>query len=251
MKILILLTYFNRPILVRNALRSIADTSHDQWELIFGDDGSPNPGEPICREILGDHLGKIQFINSHVAAEQKFQEGISIGKIANRLIAESDSDIAITLCDDDALRPDYLTELSLYFEDNPTQYAYSHISIFNPLIEPPGEMRLDHKFNAFRNPVNPAGRLDTSQVAFRTSTVRDHGCRYPETTAIGDKPWLMNLDAGLFQSIFDRFGPAPFTGLVGQYKGIHDHQLVWHKNNGKLGLENYLRSSGSLAGKTL
>ena len=51
MKILILLLYFERPNLVRNALRSVrqADRHHQDWELAVIDDGSRAPALPISR----------------------------------------------------------------------------------------------------------------------------------------------------------------------------------------------------------
>ena len=78
--ILILSTYYNRPKLVRNTLNSIlkANVHHQNWKLIFGDDGSPIPGEPIAREILSDHIDQIEFIRKETTLEEKISNGISL-----------------------------------------------------------------------------------------------------------------------------------------------------------------------------
>jgi len=53
-KIVILLLYYDRPKMVRNALKSIKDLNYKNWELVFIDDGSKEPGRPIVEEILAE-----------------------------------------------------------------------------------------------------------------------------------------------------------------------------------------------------
>src|SRR5438105_2894834 len=109
MKILVLLLYFERPRLVRNALRSVlaADAHHPDWELAFIDDGSPTPGEPAAREVLAGHPGKVRFHNTGDSAGDKRENGCRIGAFMNRAVRESDADLGVMLCDDDMLYPTY------------------------------------------------------------------------------------------------------------------------------------------------
>ena len=114
MKILILCSYYQRPKLVRNALSSIlaANEHHQDWELAFGDDGSIIPGKPIVEEVLKDHLDKIRIVESGMNLEDKLKHGLVLGRMANEAISLSSADIAIILCDDDELHPEYLKNIS-------------------------------------------------------------------------------------------------------------------------------------------
>lgn len=249
-KILIMLSYYNRPILVRNALKSIlrSNVHHQDWRLLFGDDGSKVPGEPVVRDILKDHLDKVDFVNSNMSVDDKMEEGIAIGRYANEYLENSDADVVVTLCDDDMLIPSYLMKLSAFFERyTQSMYCYSDVIIYNPLIE--GLPSSACRYNERRNG-NPAGKLDASQVAFRMECFRQ-GCRFPDTTTIGPLPYAANVDAGFYQQLYDKYGAPQWSGFGGQYKGIHDHQLVWHKKQGALGLRNYIDKVEELAGKVL
>src|SRR4051812_40636900 len=99
MKILILMSYFNRPLLLKNALNSIlkADEHHSNWELAFADDNSKIPGRPIVEEILKEHLKKIRFFNTGMSLADKLKDGICLGKYGNIAIRESAADVAIIL----------------------------------------------------------------------------------------------------------------------------------------------------------
>lgn len=53
--ILILLFYYNRPELVKNALFSIKNNNYVNWKLAFIDDGSLINGEKIVRSIFNEN----------------------------------------------------------------------------------------------------------------------------------------------------------------------------------------------------
>lgn len=249
MKILVLMTYYNRPILVRRALQSILDSHqyHTDWHLAFGDDGSPCPGEPVVREMLAEHPSSITCVNTKNTVEDKLRNGISIGRHANQVILNSDADLIITLSDDDVLVPTYMRDISAYFETHSdVMYAWSKIYLYNPFYESTDQVNnLTGKYNDWTGPLNPANKLDASQVAYRVSCFKKHGVRYPESTLENDGPAIKNLDASVYEEMHEKFGLAPETGLVSQYKGIHDHQLVWHKQD----LPNYIKKIDRLAGK--
>lgn len=254
MKILILVLYYNRPILVRRALESVikANQYHQDWHLLFGDDGSPIPGEPIAREVLHEHLDRVTFVNSGLSFEDKVRGGLVHGRYANEIISKSDADLAITLCDDDALVPTYLRDISRFFEEHPeVMYAWSNIHLYNPLLQSPENVNnVTGRYNEWEGAINPVNKCDCSQVAFRTISFQEHGVRCDDTTFGAEgMPWLKSLDATILQALFDKYGPAPYTGLVAQYKGIHDYQLVWNKRNGIDGLSDYVRKVEQLGGK--
>jgi hypothetical protein len=254
LKILVLCSYYNRPKLVRNALKSVlrAGELHPNWVLAFGDDGSDVSGAPIVAEILGDQKDKIILVDTAMTFEEKLKKGITIGGHANRVMLGSDADVAIMLCDDDELDEFYFSNLNDYFLRNPqVLHAYSKIKIFNPLFQKSNEINhLDHKYNLCSAPIDPSGKVDASQVAWRIDCIRNYGVRFPETTMlVPNKPWAINIDRTFFESLFLNCGNCYPTGFVAQSKGIHDYQLVWHKNTDEMGLRQYQEDVKSKAGE--
>ena len=120
-KILVLLFYYNRPNLVKIALKSILEHSYSNWEIAFIDDASEIPGKTIVEELLKEHLNKIKFYNTNDSIENKLsrgqEHGSIFGKYAQIAVEESDADYVLMLCDDDALYPGYLENLNKYFKE--------------------------------------------------------------------------------------------------------------------------------------
>jgi hypothetical protein len=253
MKILILQSYFNKPKLVKNALMSVlaANEYHQDWELVHGDDGSLIPGKPIVEEVLKEHLHKVKFVHSGMSLDDKLNHGLVLGKMANEAIKQSDADIGIMLCDDDELHPEYLKNLSDFFEFNPkVLYAYSKIHIYNPIVQSSnGINNLSHKYNQWCDPINPIGKVDASQVSWRLDCCKALGAWFQESTKfVKDKPWTKDTDKGFFEILYEKCGECHPTGIVGQYKGIHDYQLLWYKNAGVDQLMRYEQMCRELGG---
>lgn len=254
LKILILMAYYNRPILVRNALKSIvkANDYYQNWHLLFGDDGSIYPGKPIVEEILGHLVEKVTFVQTALTLESKIANGLLIGGFANEAMKNSDADIGLILCDDDELEENYLQNLNRYFMENPdVLYAFSKIYLYNPLTQSSKDVcNLSNKYNQFETPINPVGKVDASQVSWRLDCCKKNGAWFAETTkSIEGKPWTRDTDKSFFQNLYDKCGPCHPTGFVGQYKGVHDYQLLWHKNVQPKSLEAYDKMCRELAGR--
>lgn len=252
--ILILLTYYNRPKLVRNALNSIIKSNvyHQNWKLIFGDDASPIPGEPICREILFDHIDQIEFIRKETTLQEKLDSGIRLGKYANEILRETDAEIVVPLNDDDELHPEYLSKLNYYMTECPeVLYCYSNIHLYNPLFQKSEDVHnISGPYNQYTEPLNLFGKCDASQVAWKVSCNKEYGAWFPETTVRdNDMPWATNTDAEFFNVLYDKCGPAYYSGFVSQYKGIHDYQLVWHKKATADELREHIEETNKLAGE--
>lgn len=219
MKVTVLMAYYERPNMVRFALKSLRDQLYEDWELVFVDDSSQIPGEPVVREVLHDAQHKIKFYNTN--DPHKKERGSIFGKFWNDGLLASDSDIAVMLCDDDALYPTYLGSLVEWYTDNPEkQYSYSHVIPFNP-FETKSLAGMKDNTDWWLNKVgdiNPVCQVDASQVSWRTDLFRHHGMRFPF-------PKTTNLDEALYQQLFDTCGLCPFNGLISQYKAIHSEQL--------------------------
>jgi hypothetical protein len=244
MKILILMSYYNRPILVRRALQSIlvANEHHKDWELLFGDDSSDIPGKPIVEEIMKDHLDKIVFAHSNMTLDDKIEKGLLLGHYCNEAIKQSDADIGIMFSDDDELHPLYLKNLSEFFTNNPdVLYCWSMIYVFNPLLQKSNEsINVNNKYNKHESSINPVNKVDATQVAWRLSCCKERGAWFADTTRfVYSRPWTKDTDKSFFENLHEKCGQCQRTGFVAQYKGVHDYQLLWHKNVGEEGLRAY------------
>jgi hypothetical protein len=216
-KILILLSYFERPKMVRNALASVlrANELYPYWELAFIDDASSAPGKPIVEEMLQGYLDKVRFYNTNCTDE------VSIfGSFMNQAIKDSDAELVLMLCDDDELCVDYLKNLNNYFLYHPSVVAcYSHVYYFDPFVQKSSDIHVFDPgwLNAYAEVISIANHVDASQVAWRILCNKVRGCWFPS-------PKTSNLDAAFFLQL----GEAPFSGLIGQYKGVHSMQLFRH-----------------------
>lgn len=224
-KILILCCYYNRPNMVQYALNSVLRQDYENWELVVVDDGSVLPAEPVVRQFFEEDP-RVQVINTGDSTADKIARGGSVfGKFWNDTIRNSDADLALMLCDDDALVDGYLSNLNKYFSENPqVPRAFSHVIEFDPFTENPYEVPkrpigLNHE-----QPTPLFCRVDSSQVCWRTSCNKLNNIWFPF-------PQTWNLDAHLYGQFDRAFGPAPWTGFDGQYKGLYHCNL--HRRGGK------------------
>lgn len=223
MKVLILLPYYNRPVMVRNALTSIArQTSHD-WHLAFIDDGSRVAGEPIVRDILSASMPQVTLYHTEAPVDPVARGHTVHGAYMNRAIREIPADVVIILCDDDALCDDYVENLSRWFAEHPDDWScYSNVRIFDPFAGPPWTAPAwpePHPLNRHTGAIECSCAVDASQVAWRR---RVH--------FMWNDVWFIevgskNLDADFFVRLNRRTGPTKPSGFVGQYKGWHHAQL--------------------------
>lgn len=243
MKFLILLLYYNRPKMVQNALRSIANLQYDDWELAFIDDGSALKADEHIDNILKDRLQKVKKYTIADTIDDKVRRGGSqVGNYMNLAAKESDADLAIMLCDDDALLPTYFENASRWFTNNPTKaYGFCDVVLFDPFVEQPGEFTTDYintgnpnpKFarlnryknfmNKGRSQVKPMNCLDASQVVWRTNIHQQNNVWFPY-------PKTANIDCAFYGEIYKHYGYCPFMGFAGQYKGLYASNLGKRKN---------------------
>lgn len=214
-RILVLLLYYNRPILVRESLKSVvaAGKKHAHWEMTFIDDGSPISGEPIARELLTpEELDHVRFVRSNESLESRLARGGISGRWVTGAMHTSNADLALFLCDDDRLHPDYFVNLNTWFERNPDRnYCYSHLVGFDPVLELPeeGEHRRHHLNHVLD--LLPANRVDASQVCWRLDRIRREKLTLPDNCGKA-------LDKPTFQLLARLYGRCPYSGFVSQYK---------------------------------
>jgi dTDP-4-amino-4,6-dideoxygalactose transaminase len=219
--ILVLMCYYERPNMATVALRSVLDQTYENWRLAVVDDGSARPIAPIVDKILAPVIDKVTVYSTGDSAEQKNAQGGSrFGSFWNRAVQETPADVAIMLCDDDALLPDYLENLNAWFRQNTGEvYCHSHVRVFDPFeltdLEDIGPT--EHWLNRTGR-IRPSNQVDASQVAWRTSCQLEGGVWFPS-------PLTVSLDAAFFAGMHAKYGDCPFSGFEGQYKGLHGSQL--------------------------
>jgi hypothetical protein len=264
MPVLILLVYYNRPLLVRNALasveRSITKYPDLEWHMAVLDDGSDIPAEPVVREVMKDYLDHISFYRNDISFREKLEVGITVGRLANNAIRAREESICVTLCDDDELFEDYLYSISRFFgRRKDIRYCYSNILLYNPLVQTYKDVNVEvvsklGSYNQWSKPINCYGKIDGSQVAFRTSCMKEDGIWYLGSTihpTRKENPFLVNLDGNLFQKFYSRYGSAQYSDLIAQYKGVHEYQMVFlkeHKLKNNEDLINYHKRTIELSG---
>jgi glycosyltransferase involved in cell wall biosynthesis len=205
--------------MVRFALESIAAQNYENVDVAVIDDGSTVPIKPI----LDDLTYPVRLFNTYDSVEKKrLQGGSRHGFMINRAIRSSDADLAIMLCDDDALAPGYLSQLDQYYTDNLyIQYSYGHVAIYNPYESKDYasiSASSEHILNENIVPIDPYCQVDASQVSWRLDSYNIAGIQfpYPMTTA---------LDAAVYRQMYTAFGPCVFNGIITQYKGVYPDQM--------------------------
>lgn len=235
LKFELVIPYYKRPTIVLNALNSIKNSTYKNWNLTLIDDS----GDDAFRETFynfGLDKSKISYNPILMSDEEKLKIGGSIfGKYINDVILNSDSDIFILICDDDALTYDYMEKLNIFYTNNPNEHwSYCHLKFYNPEIEPYTNSKnycenislnmVD--LNANTTIINPYFRLDSSQVSFKINSLLYKNITYPH-------PYTANLDAVIFNNFYQVWGGCSFNGIVGQHKGWFENQLSFRRRSGK------------------
>ena len=235
LKFELVIPYYRRPIIVANALNSIKNSTYDNWRLTLIDDS----GDDSFRNIFLNYdldSNKTNYIPIMMSDDEKsFLGGSVFGKYVNDLIANSDADIFMLICDDDALNHDYLEKLNNYYVSNPNEvWSYCHLNFFNPNYETYlssiHNPRLPYlnptNLNAFDYPIPPSCRVDSSQVTFRIKSMIEKQIFYPS-------PKTHDHDRAVFEDFYNKWGNCPFNGLIGQCKGWFNDQLGVRIRNGR------------------
>jgi len=229
LKFEILLFYYKRPEIVKNALESIRKVSemYDNWHLSFIDDSGDEEFRNSLESFELDQ-SKVSYIPINMSDDEKNRLGGSMmGAFANEIIERTDADVIIPLCDDDALMADYLNNLNTFYLNNPQEvWSYCHVIFYDPNSEHYLEATFDPKYkrstepnlNAHTEPIHPSCKVDSSQVTFRKTPATSQSIRYPS-------PQTIDLDRSLFESFVVRHGLCPFNSALGQYKGWFPDQL--------------------------
>ena len=225
LKFHIILPYYKRQKIVLNALESIINSQYENWFLTFIDDSGNRGFEEIFYSYRFNKKNT-EYVPICMNDEEKITNGGSIfGSFINEAIIRIESDVIITVCDDDALTLHYMKKLNEYYNYNPTvMWSYCHVAFYKP-NEQSYEEATTHDstgrlnfINSKTTPINPRNTVDSSQVSFRRSVFIDNNVWFPY-------PKTANLDADIFGDIHAKIGDCPFNNIVGQCKASFSDQL--------------------------
>jgi len=218
--------------MVKNAIQSIIESDYNNFNVAFIDDGSEYKGIDVVKEMVNpDLLEKFIFYDTKCSKTDKEHLGGSIfGKYANMAIERSDADIGIMLCDDDALLPDYMTNLNKFFNENPdVNHCYSNVLFYDPTQQDYKDgtpipkyrhpnLSVVYAINNYNDKINGYCKIDSSQVGWRLKCNKENNIWFPF-------PQTHSIDAALYRQLYEKCGPCYPTGFFGQYKGAFLDQL--------------------------
>lgn len=247
-KFTLTLVSFMRPRMMKFALKSILEQDYpkENIHLFFIDDGSEPSTIPVCKEFMGDWIGK--FVKKEDPPEERVEveryEHATFYRISDtpedktrqggtrhpggmnysvlNTPGMEDHDVVQILCDDDAITCHYLSSLNEYYKANPNVgYSYSHLISYNPLTELPDPAFAERGFwlNHGVDVASAYCKCDSSQVSYRKAYFSIYGVRYPN-------PHGRALDATLYGQL-QTFDICRFNGITGAFKGDFPNQLSY------------------------
>lgn len=224
MKITCILTSFNRPRMVREALQSIQNQTHKDYQLIVVDDSDALDIEEVMKEFKFDN----SLVIRHKVNRKEPPALNRLGFNINSALPQAKGNVVAYLADDDALFPGWFSAVSDHFERHP-----DHQVAFGILKYSQGELDLSEMGEIrFWDEVvlDPMGRLDHNQVVHRRF---DPPQKWSEN--IGTE---MNVDGWFFSQLanFHQFHPINAWAAC---KRLHGKNL-----QGSVGLY----QSGGMAG---
>ena len=115
MKISCILTSYNRPRMIHDALRSVAEQSHHDYQLIVIDDSD---GFDIREAVNGYSFQELALVHNAVTHyDVVSQNRISIN--CNTGLDLALGELICYLCDDDYYYPNWFSDASRFFEEHP------------------------------------------------------------------------------------------------------------------------------------
>lgn len=215
------------------SMRSVFDSTYTNWELCIIDDSDAQNMEELVNKFIQDNpqyeccREKIKHYPTGDNDDSKRKRGESIhGQFGTKAMYETDGDICTTLCDDDALCKDYLSNLNVFYSQDCNKdinYSFGHLIPFNPTEALDTDTPLcDIKWLPFHlnklGPVMPGHVIDSTQHSWRTKAAREIGLIFPS-------PLTVNLDASMYAHMSSHWGECPCNGFMSQYKGWYPQQM--------------------------
>jgi spore maturation protein CgeD len=181
MKATVILTSYNRPILLYRAINSVFNQDYtDEIELIVCDDNSPNPqvqnSISNAQQVLQfkQFTGKRTLIDLQSYKNRRRMVTDYSRNINNALLASS-GDVIFYLTDDDEFLPNHVRLLIEYLQNN----THAHIVFGQQLVEHLNDITLETTHAGIRyhagNLTQAACMIDHNQFAHRWGVIEKVG----------------------------------------------------------------------------
>ncbi|MBY0600221.1 glycosyltransferase family 2 protein [Bacillus bingmayongensis] len=115
-KVSIILTSYNKPVLVGKAIESVLGQSLDEWELFIMDDNSNEETIHVIKQYLGD--SRIVYMNSTIKDDERYQK-TRYAVLINKAIPLTRGTYISYLTDDTVYVPERLEEMTSFLIRNP------------------------------------------------------------------------------------------------------------------------------------
>jgi glycosyltransferase involved in cell wall biosynthesis len=119
MKVTCILTSYNRPRMVRDALKSIADQTHKDYELLVYDDSTVFDIKPV---VAAFPLTEVRVFHNDLSAAER-RAKCRLGVNCNAGLGQAKGDLVCFLCDDDFYWPGWFEAAVRFFTVNPDKEA--------------------------------------------------------------------------------------------------------------------------------
>lgn len=204
------LTSFNRPNYVRQALRSLEDQTYRNFDVVVVDDSSIFDIRPVVAEF---RLPAVRVVHCDVSPDQRAREN-RLGVNCNRGLEMARGDLLAFLCDDDYFFPTWFQEAARFLgsEVHGDKGACFGRLVYSESAEMVFPRSGPERFPGFVVD-NPCCTLDHNQVVHRRFK---KPVRWPETAA-----GIGTTDGAYFDAIARRgwyFHPVDAFAVV---KRIH------------------------------
>lgn len=212
MKITCILTSFNRPNFVRQALESVSKQSHKNYELLICDDSTIMDIRRIAERYSFTAARIFRFKVDSKQRSSQNRLGISI----NYALRQAAGDLVCYLADDDYYWPDWFSRAAEFFQVHPEALTgYGSLSYSR-------SRNMDYsQCDSVRFPgkilKNPAFEVDHTQVMHRRCSVL-----WPESFES-----VKHSDAIFFTELA-RLGPFHPIDAQASVKRLHDKNLQNH-----------------------
>jgi len=169
----VILTSYNRPALLKSAIKSVFAQTETNWQLIVADDNS-GPGVIDLLHKLLDDDPRCSWWTSDVSEEDR-PKRVRYAVNINGAFPMARGDILLYLCDDNEFYPDCLKTVCDYFDEHPDIHAAYFRHRTCVVDWKTGKIIEMHGVRSVRGTIDKVacGVLDHSQVAHRREIFGD------------------------------------------------------------------------------
>ena len=212
--ILVCLIYYDRPNLVQRSIYSLFNQTHNNFHIAGIDDSSKIPLKDVVNNIQTDSHFKNKFTfyrGDRLDDDDKINHGSQLGNLINKAMLDFPNHIIVTLCDDDMLTLDYLSNLSSFYSNNINiNHSYCKYGLYDVKSMSAKQALLSVKANSNISSNPSCG------VQFSWKIHKDILC--PENL-------FRNLDVLIRKNISNIYGNWSPNNIFVQIKGDHSRNV--------------------------